>query len=87
MMQLAHRPNRFHPAEGLLDELPFPWTEVVAGVSRRPGVDGAAPTRGLRELRHVRRHTQFAAHRMKSRVSKSLFDRLRDNAFGVCLIR
>src|SRR5947208_3268639 len=36
MMKFAHRADRFHPAEGLFDELPFPLADVVARVSRGP---------------------------------------------------
>ena len=53
MSYLAQQNNRLEPAETSLDSLPLPLADAVAGMTRRPLVDGtaAAPTVILRDMR------------------------------------
>src|SRR5919204_825185 len=52
--QLAEESDRLQPAKGLLNQLPLAMTQSIAGMTRRPRVDGAT---GVREfvLRNMRR--------------------------------
>src|SRR5258706_14743690 len=42
MSEFAEEADGFHPAEGLLDQLPLALTEGIAGVAHRAPVDGPA---------------------------------------------
>src|SRR4029450_10059289 len=52
--RFAHHANRLHPSEDLFDPLALLLAHGVAGVARRPTVDGTAAVRGI--LRHLWRH-------------------------------
>src|SRR5688572_14872215 len=71
MAQLAEPADRLHPAEALLDELPFLLAPRVAGLTRRPTVDGAAAIPGGAELRDVRRrpHAPELRHKVAAVVA------------------
>ena len=53
MAELAEQADRFHPAEGLLDQFPLPLAHGVAGVTQGTAVEGtaAAPFDGGRDMR------------------------------------
>ena len=68
--QLAQAADGLHPAEALLDQLPFLLTDRVAGMPRRAGVDRAAPSRS-RVLRDVRRDVHRPQRRRRSRACRS----------------
>src|SRR4051812_16251627 len=53
MVKLAQQPDGFHPPKRLLDQLPFPLTDLVAGMARRAAINGTATARGLWILRDV----------------------------------
>lgn len=67
MAQFAEPADRLHPAEGLLDELPFLLTEGVVDVPRGQRVDGAAALR--RVLGDMRRRAHRAQAGDELRVS------------------
>src|SRR6187401_1035506 len=60
MAQSAQQPNGLHPAKRLLDEFAFPLAAPIAGMTRRPAVNGTAATGRLRVLRYMRRDVHGA---------------------------
>ena len=58
--RLPNPPDRFAPTEVLLDPLADHLADPVAGMPRRPAVDGAAATASV-VLRHMRPHLALAA--------------------------
>src|SRR5206468_11807789 len=60
MMELAQEADGLHPTKRLLDEFPFPLTDLVAGMPGRARIDRTAPVRRLWILRHVRRNAHLA---------------------------
>lgn len=71
MAHLAHKRNRFQPAEAFFDSLPLSWTENITGMTRGAAINRAA-TRPRMILRDMRRHLQIPLLFHKSRVSNPL---------------
>src|SRR5688572_1052883 len=53
--KFAKQTDGFHPAEGLLDQLPLPLAEVVSRMARRAPIDRTAAARPM-VLRHMGRN-------------------------------
>ncbi len=67
MAQFAQPTHGFHPPEDLLNQLPFPLTDGIARVTRRPPINGA-----VHLLRDMRRDRQGAHGRHKASDIKVL---------------
>src|SRR5438445_11291516 len=70
MMELAQQADGLHPPKRLLDQFPFPLTDLVPGMPSRARIDRAAPVRRLGILRHVRRQAHLA--RVADKVARAV---------------